>query len=191
MSAKLELSLLGTVAVNLDGERVTRQVPAKSLALLCYLAITGRRHSREKLAALLWGDSPQDKAQASLRKALSSLRKLSQTALIINRQTVAFNHDSDYWLDVEVLESALAEDEPGLEVLDPLREAVELYRGEFLEGLSVRQAAAFEEWVLGEREHGYLSKCIWNSIERSSCCGITRRPKLCELLERKRVSYTR
>jgi len=30
--------------------------------------------------------------------------------------------------------------------------AVDLYRGEFLEGFSVRQALAFEEWVLGERE---------------------------------------
>ena len=49
-------------------------------------------------------------------------------------------------------ESALAEDEPAPEKLQPLREAVELYRGEFLEGFSVRQALGFEEWVLGERE---------------------------------------
>ena len=34
-----------------------------------------------------------------------------------------------------------------------LEEAVALYRGEFLEGFYVRNAPAFEEWVLSEREH--------------------------------------
>ncbi|HSR35028.1 MAG TPA: hypothetical protein VLY63_31045 [Anaerolineae bacterium] len=42
--------MLGTVVITLDGERVSGQVPAKAQALLCYLAVTGRRHSREKLA---------------------------------------------------------------------------------------------------------------------------------------------
>jgi len=46
-------------------------------------------------------------------------------------------------LDVEAFESALAEDEAASEKLQPLREAVELYRGDFLEGLSVRQALGF------------------------------------------------
>ncbi len=166
MTAKLELSLLGTAAATWKGEPVSGQVPAKSLALLCYLAVTGGRHSREKLAGLLWGDSPEDKAQASLRKALSSLRKLSETALIINRQTVAFNHDSDYWLDVEVLESALAGDDADPGALQSLREAADLYRGEFLEGFSVRKAVAFEEWVLGERER--LRQLVLQALHRLS-----------------------
>ena len=95
MTAKLELSLLGTVAITLNGERVSGQIPAKSQALLCYLAVTGRRHSREKLAGLLWGDKPEARAKASLRKSLSDLRQLFGDALIITRQTVAFNRDSD------------------------------------------------------------------------------------------------
>jgi predicted ATPase/DNA-binding SARP family transcriptional activator/TolA-binding protein len=166
MTTELELSLLGTVAVTLNGERVTRQAPAKSLALLCYLAVTGRRHSREKLAGLLWGNSPEVRAQASLRKALSGLRKLSETALITTRRNVAFNHDSDYWLDVEVLESALAADGADPETQQALREAVDLYRGEFLEGFSVRQAIAFEEWVLGERER--LRQSVIQGLHRLS-----------------------
>ncbi len=152
MTAKLELSFLGTVAIALNGEQVSGRLPAKSQALLCYLAATGRRHSREWLAGLLWGDKPETKAKASLRKSLSILRQLSQDALTITRQTVAFNYDSDYWLDMEAFESALAEDSADPETLQAVREAVELYRGEFLEGFSVRQAVGFEEWVLGERE---------------------------------------
>jgi predicted ATPase/DNA-binding SARP family transcriptional activator/TolA-binding protein len=166
MTAKLTLSLLGTIAITLNGESVSGQVPAKSQAMLCYLGMTGQAHSREKLAGLLWGDSPEARAQASLRKALSSLRKLSETALIVNRQTVAFNYDSDYWLDVEAFESALAEDDADPERLHALGEAVELYRGEFLEGFSVRQAVAFEEWVLGERER--LRQLVLQALHRLS-----------------------
>jgi DNA-binding SARP family transcriptional activator len=105
MTAELELSFLGPVAISLNGEQVSGQVPAKSQALLCYLAVTDRPSSREKLAGLLWGDKPEARANASMRKSLSGLRKLSEIALIITRQTVAFNHDSDYWLDVEAFES--------------------------------------------------------------------------------------
>ncbi len=48
MTTKLELSLLGTVAITQNGERVSEHVSAKSQALLYYLALTGRPHSRKK-----------------------------------------------------------------------------------------------------------------------------------------------
>ncbi len=152
MRAKLELSLLGTVTITQNGTGISEHIPAKSQALLCYLAVTGRPHSREKLAGLLWGEKSEVKAKANLRKSLSILRRFCEDALIITRPTVAFDRDSGYWLDVEVLESALAEDELAPEKLESLREAVEVYRGEFLEGFSVQQASGLEEWVLGERE---------------------------------------
>jgi DNA-binding SARP family transcriptional activator len=143
----------------------------QSQALLCYLAATGRPHSREKLAGLLWGDKPEARAKGNLRKSLSTLRKLYGDALSITRQTAAFNRDSAYWLNVEVFESALAEDGPASEELRPLREAVDLYRGEFLEGFSVRQALAFEEWVLSERER--LRQMVIQALQRLSvaCTG--------------------
>ena len=166
MTAELALSLLGTVAITLGGERVSGQMPAKSQALLCYLAATGRRHSREKLAGLLWGDKPEARANASLRKALSSLRGVFGNALIISRQTVAFNRESAYWLDVEVFETAVAEGAPAKEELQALREAVDLYRGEFLEGFSIRQAPGFEEWVLGERER--FRQLVIQTLQRLS-----------------------
>ena len=164
MSAQLGLSLLGAVAITLNGEQV--QVPAKSQALLYYLAVTGRPYSREKLAGLLWGEKPEHRAKANLRKSLSGLRQSFGNALTITRQSVAFNHASDYWLDVEAFETALAEGEPAWEELQPLREAVDLYRGEFLEGFSVRQALGFEEWVLSERER--LRQLVILALQRLS-----------------------
>ncbi len=166
MAVKLELSLLGTVAITQNGESVSGHVSAKSRALLCYLAVTGRRHSREKLAGLLWADKSEARAKANLRKSLSNLRRLFGNALIITRQSVAFNRDSAYWLDVEAFESALAEDDTASEKLQPLREAVELYRGDFLEGFSVQQALAFEEWLLSEREH--LRQLVIQALHRLS-----------------------
>jgi predicted ATPase/DNA-binding SARP family transcriptional activator len=166
MTAKLQLSLLGTAAITLSGELVTGQIPAKSLALLCYLAVTRYPHSREKLAGLLWGDKSEPKAKANLRKSLSILRQVFDDALIITRQSVAFNQDCAYWLDVGAFESALAENELSSETLRPLCEAVDLYRGEFLEGFSVRQALGFEEWVLSERER--LRQLAIQALQRLS-----------------------
>lgn len=45
-------------------------------ALLTYLALTpGQRHSRDKIAALLWEDRPDQQARTSLRQTLAVLRK--------------------------------------------------------------------------------------------------------------------
>jgi DNA-binding SARP family transcriptional activator len=59
---------------------------------------------------------------------------------------VAFKRDSPYWLDVERFEALAA----GAGV-EGLRQAVELYRGDFLEGFYVRDAPEFEGWVLARR----------------------------------------
>ena len=131
-----------------------------SPGLAGYLAVTGRPHSRESLAGLLWGEMSDEDAKANLRKILSVLRNIAAPNLEIGRQVVAFNRDSNYWLDTEVFESKLeyptATSITPVEMQDRhvelLDEAVQLYTGDFLEGFYVRDAPAFEEWVLPERE---------------------------------------
>src|SRR5258706_12807683 len=56
-----------------SGERVDVALPAKSLALLAFLALEAGPHSREGLTTLLLGASPQEKAGAALRQGLSAL----------------------------------------------------------------------------------------------------------------------
>ncbi len=163
MAKELRLSLLGGLDITLGGKPVTGFISAKVPALLCYLAVTGRSHFRAELAGLLWGGQPEATALANLRKALTNLRHLLALHLIITPQTVAFNREVPYWLDVEVLQGRV--DKYASEQVDktlstdslsacllPLREAVDWYRGEFLQGFHVRDAPAFEEWVLGQRE---------------------------------------
>jgi DNA-binding SARP family transcriptional activator/predicted ATPase len=146
MTKKLELVLLGTLEICQDGVLMTDFKSSKARALLGYLAVTGQAHARPALVGLLWGDMPERKARMNLSQALTTLRRSFGKHLTITRQTVEFNRDSDYWLDVEVFEAAAAEGE-----IEALQAAVQLYRGDFLDGFYVRQASEFELWVLSQR----------------------------------------
>ncbi len=120
-------------------------------ALLYYLAVTGRPHTRAELAGLFWADMPETGAAMNLRRALHNLNQLVGDHLSVTRSTVAFNFEAAHWLDVADFQNHLADSaltpDPG-----PLRAAVALYGGDFLQGFFVREAAAFEDWQLLERE---------------------------------------
>ena len=62
--ACLSLSLLGPPLVELDGQPI-QLGRHKALALLAYLAVTRRSHSRDALATLLWPDLNQSAARAA------------------------------------------------------------------------------------------------------------------------------
>jgi len=161
MAEELQLALLGNVEVYRGDVLVADFTAGKTLALLCYLAVTGRPHLRSTLAGLLWGEIPEESARNNLSKALVNLRQLAGSHLTITRQTVGFNRDSPYWLDVEAFEtqvrsaSATAASVTAAAFAQTdirrLGDAVELYRGDFLEGFYVRGAPGFEEWALAQR----------------------------------------
>jgi predicted ATPase/DNA-binding SARP family transcriptional activator len=152
----LQLHLLGKPEVFLNGRLLTEFETSKAQALLYYLAVTGRAHSRETLADLLWGEMDEATAKRNLTKALSNLRHLLGPYLLIERQSIAFNHEKPYELDVTVFQAAIEASsllEPSKpEDLSPLRKAVNLYGGDFLEGFYVKEALAFEEWLTSQRE---------------------------------------
>jgi DNA-binding SARP family transcriptional activator/predicted ATPase len=150
MECELHLTLLGNPEVRRDGDLIDGFRSGKAQALLYYLAATGRPHARPALSGLLWGEAPEDKARRNLRQTLSNLRHLVGPHLDITRQAVAFNRHSPYRLDVECFESLATGASPD-EHVERLCEAVDLYRGDFLEGFYVRQAPAFEEWALAQR----------------------------------------
>ena len=100
--SQLALYLLGPPRIELDGEPV--QIPRrKAMALLVYLAVTGRNHNRDSLTALLWPEYDQSRALAYLRHILSMLnRALGEGWLMIDREIAGLNPDADLWLDVVV-----------------------------------------------------------------------------------------
>ena len=159
----LNLSFLGTFQAQLDAAPLTQFRSAKVEGLLAYLAIeSGQAHRRTVLAALLWPEETEANARRNLRQALyllqqvlgrtsartsgrTSARTASHPAefLIVTRDTVQFNPASDHILDVALFLSNIE--------ANALQEAVRLYHGELLAGLSC-DSVPFEEWLYFTRE---------------------------------------
>src|SRR5258708_28099649 len=131
------LRLLGafTVEVNAACSVSVAVRSKKARALLAYLAMKPDwRASREELATLLWGDTPDAQARHSLRQCLMSLRQdlhLAPDLIDLGRDTV------------ELRASALTVDARDLAALAPsaqpadLDRAAELWRGPFLAELAL------------------------------------------------------
>lgn len=165
--AHLQLSFLGTMQVALDGQPVTGFESGKVRALLAYLAMGRERpHNRDTLTGLLWPDQPEQMARTNLRQALSNLRRTIRDQgaeppfLLISRESVQFNPEGDSSADVTtfaaLLDACTTHTHRRPELCTPcserLTEAVNLYRGPFLDGLFLYDSVAFEEWMLLQRE---------------------------------------
>ena len=69
------LSLIGGFALSVQGRR-SEMSSSKARAMFAHIALSpDMEQSRERLAGLLWGDSPERRARASLRGALLALRE--------------------------------------------------------------------------------------------------------------------
>jgi DNA-binding SARP family transcriptional activator len=72
---ELRLSLLGGLEIAVN-TAAGRQLTRKARGMLVYLALHPRQpQSRERLAALFWGQAADSQAHTNLRQTLSSLRK--------------------------------------------------------------------------------------------------------------------
>ncbi|MCE7986185.1 MAG: NACHT domain-containing protein [Caldilinea sp. CFX5] len=164
MSHRLELFLFGGLQIRYNAQWVTDLVSRKVETLLAYIACNQRPYPREVLADLFWGNRQQNRAGGNLRVALNSLREKTGPFITADRYTIAISQDDDLWVDVLTFEQLLRpfaqwQDRRG-ELPPPLVTAMEqalaLYRGEFLEGVFLRDAPLFEEWVRVERERLHI-----------------------------------
>jgi DNA-binding SARP family transcriptional activator len=165
--AHLNIALLGSYRVTLDGVPLNTFATDKVRALLAYLVVESERaHRREELTALLWPDSPRAAAHTSLRQALYRLRGAlgdQQAAiphLLLSAKEVQLNPASDHWLDVVEFEAHVVASQahhPRALSLCPdcvarLAAAVKLYRGDFLAGFTLPGCEQFDWWQLSTRE---------------------------------------
>jgi DNA-binding SARP family transcriptional activator/predicted ATPase len=142
---QLALRLLGASEAMVAGAplAVNHQ---KARALLFYLAVTSRHYTRDHLATLFWGDSDATGARHSLRSTLYLLRRAlrdvgAETVLQAQGDLVSLQLPESS-CDVLTFRRLVAESaEPALSA------AVSLYRGPFLQGFSLTDAPAFDDWV--------------------------------------------
>lgn len=72
---QVQIYLLGPMLVRIDGKEMA-SLPKKARALLAYLILRrGVPVPRETILGLLWSERGDDQARASLRQALSLIRK--------------------------------------------------------------------------------------------------------------------
>jgi predicted ATPase/DNA-binding SARP family transcriptional activator/Tfp pilus assembly protein PilF len=142
----------------LDGRLLAGLSSRTAEALLIYLICQRRPFQRSWLADFFWDERSPQQAATNLRTVLSMLRKAVGDYLLISRDSVAFNLEADFWLDVTQFEAgmaALEADLPGPLAGDTaaqLRTVLDLYQGDFLEGYFLSESRGFEEWTLLTQE---------------------------------------
>lgn len=169
---QLALTLFGGFMAVTQNETMPHFPTDKARALLAYLALTpDHALRREMLAGLFWPEQPENLARQNLRQTLSRLRTsldqaqpgLGEALLTVTRQMVELHGRHaptdvvQFWEHTAAVEAhqhnALAECSACLVRLET---AVTLYRrGDFLAGLSLPDAPAFEEWLRLQQERLY------------------------------------
>lgn len=137
----LRAILFGNPAIYWQDQKI--QFPfAKMEALLYFLLVAGET-PREKLATMFWGDRDENSAKKNLRNTIYLLKKLMSDSLLIapTRTTVAINPQLIDSTDAALLDTM------------EIHTFSDTCPGVFLDGFYCKNADAFEEWVMLEREH--------------------------------------
>ena len=155
----LRFQLFGKHNVQNDACSVIGLDGRKEQELLCYLLVhPDRPHARETLASLLWGETSTEKSRKYLRQALWHLHSTLKAAHPDGLQFLSTEHDwvqlnlnASCWIDVTTFEHAFTKTQgvPSKQLnrdgAASLKNAVELYRGDLLDGW-------YSDWCLFERE---------------------------------------
>ncbi len=150
-TAILQVHLLGAPATKWEGRRLSisrRQVRA----LLYRLAASPDTIPREYLAFLFWPDVPELTARRKLSGLLAHLKRDLPDPNILVAQDDHIGLDSRRsWSDLVDFER-LCTSQPSAAPQEALRQAVDLYRGSFLDGFSLPDGPEYESWITVERE---------------------------------------
>src|ERR1700759_1620115 len=139
----------------------------KSIALLALLAVArGQRMSRDRVAALLWGDMPDTQGRGNLRHLLAATRRAAPF-LEGDAGSIGFSAGI-VETDLAAFEAAIVEDAPAA-----LEQAAALYRADRLDGFALRDRD-FDEWLTGERERlrEHAVQLFLRLMERATAIGV-------------------
>ena len=150
------LRLLGGLSVEApDVAATARALQRKRLALLALLAATGRKWSRDKLIAVLWPESTEERARHQLASSVYDIRNaFGETALL--------SSGDELWVNPNAFPTDIAEFDSAFARGDYIR-AADLYSGAFLDGFFLADTPEFDQWV--ERERSRLSLRFAEALE--------------------------
>jgi DNA-binding SARP family transcriptional activator len=157
---RIIVRLFGIPSLLINDVEILTRLPSTDRELLCYLVLfRARRHRRESLATLLWGEQPPEQSRKHLRQTLWRLHEAlaeggtldPRKVLPAGQEWVQFAMTQAIWLDLMDFESTAADGLPRRRTRDQALhharwvKAADLYRGDLLEGWA-------SEWCLPERE---------------------------------------
>lgn len=117
---------------------------SKRLALLASIAMHRQGIRRDTLLGWFWPELDQDRGRNSLSNMLHQIRRSLGGGAVVGRGEEVRLGEDEVWCDATAFQAALAAGRPA--------DALELYRGDVLEGVFVQGASAeFEHWLEGER----------------------------------------
>lgn len=160
------LRVLGELELEYSGQRLALPPSRKARALLAYLAVTGRRHSRDHLCDVFWDQS--EDPRGALRWGLSRLRAAGQAGavllLVSDRDGVGIASGT-LQLDLAALREAV---EQGLssQPATRLESLAAICRGPFLEGLDLPDCPRFSAWRTAEQEQ---ARTLHGRVLRALC----------------------
>lgn len=187
---KLFLYLFGAPRIEVDDQPVTVG-HSRAVALLAYLALTNRPHTRESLATFLWPNHDPASGRGELRRMLWALNKaLGKGWLVTDRQTIVLPSRAEVWIDVnrfrQLLDCWTTHGHSSGAVcpacFEPLTEAVALARDDFMTGFTGPDSLQFDAWQADETQllrrelaHGLkkLVRLLLHNAEQPSPQAIT------------------
>lgn len=151
----LTINMLGKGAIFFDNECISEKLSSKLVALVCLLVLNRNRDmSKEKIISYLWPDSDDEAAKSNLRFNLWTIRKIipqsgnGEDFIISGKDYCRINEKYPYICDKVLLDSCKVSQ---IDKIEELLKLKDLFRGDFLEGLYLKNCSEFNEMILFER----------------------------------------
>lgn len=138
--ANISFELFGNPII-LEDKKEVYLPPGKVSALLYYILLK-KVVSRDEVAAIFWPMSNENRAKVSLRNAIYKIKKAFSYDIIDtpNKSILSINEDAKIFVDVLDFEK------------DPIKN-LDLYKGEFMGSLYIKDCPEFEYWVLEQKNY--------------------------------------
>jgi DNA-binding SARP family transcriptional activator len=109
LAERVRIQLCGTLAIEIDGQRVENQVPGRQGRLLITYLVLNRLRAvrRDELINALWPERPPAATDAALSALLSKLRRLLPPETLDGRGELRLTLPADAFIDLEVAREAI------------------------------------------------------------------------------------
>jgi len=151
----LTINMLGKGAIFYNNECISEKLSSKLVALVCLLVLHKNRNmSKEKIISYLWPDSDDEAAKSNLRFNLWTIKKTvpqsddGEDFIISGKDFCRINEKYPYQCDKTKLDCFKVSQ---IENIEDLIRMKDMFKGDFLEGLYLRNCNDFNEMILFER----------------------------------------